>query len=814
MIDRENSFDKAIEIILFALLAFMPFAFGVVHAWSEQVVVVLSMVMCVVFLIKIVLEGQKVYFTWAYIPIAFFVLLAVIQLISLPTAVVSSISPNTAAIKSELLSDLSSGKLGSMTLSFYPNATKHDLRLLIALAAVFFVVFNYFRDAERIKRLLTVIALIGGAVAVLALLQALFGNGKIYWSIDPGVGLAYSGPFVNHSHFGQFMNLSIAAAVGLIFIKFHEAFTGKKIEPVDVFEYLGSREARWIWILVGISIAGIVTIFVSLTRGGIISLLIAGAFTTLVLSSRRSLEGRGWIMALMALGAFICVLYVGFDAVYERLATLRELHDAQGGRLQIVKDISVAWTRFPVFGTGLGTHEVVYPMFDRSTIAALASHAENEYAQAAEETGALGLLSLAAFSVLVWIAYVKNIRTSKRPISSCAYGLGFGLLAIMIHSLSDFGQHLPANSTLSIIYCALLLALAGGVKSNPGPKPVKNNVVWMFVCVVLIGALGWSALAANRARLAERHWEKARLTEQVLRDNSWQGSNEQYIELIGNAAQASNYQTDNVKYAHWLNVYRWHSMSRLTDPNTGEIILPEPSMKFVKMICDELNQARWDCPVYGAVYCIVGQLEKYILQDSSGSERIRQGYRLAPCDPTACFVAGKLDAEEGSIDGSFEKMSRAVKLNPLLFKETADYYIVSHPDLAVALAEENIGRLSYVANSLVKHKVDSELAEQVRGQVVDLLKAKCEEPDVKAWTLASLANVYRSQGNIDKAIEYYRRALTLDYGQISWRLTLARLLADQQRIDEAIHEAKICLRLQPEYEPAKRLIAELSVLTP
>ena len=63
----------------------------------------------------------------------------------------------------------------------------------------------------------------------------------------------------------------------------------------------------------------------------------------------------------MALGAFICVLYIGFDAVYDRLASLRELH-AYKGRWQILKDLSVSFRRFPVLGTGLGTHEVVYPL--------------------------------------------------------------------------------------------------------------------------------------------------------------------------------------------------------------------------------------------------------------------------------------------------------------------------------------------------------------------------------------------------------------------------------------------------------------------
>jgi tetratricopeptide (TPR) repeat protein len=753
--------------------------------------------------------------------VALFVLIAVFQLIPLPGGAVSVISPGTAAVKKELLGDLpnSSELLKSMTLSFYSNATKHDLRLIVAIAAVFFVVVNVYRRTERIKRLLAAIAIIGGAITLLALAQNLFGNGKIYWIVPTAYGEAYSGTFVNHSHYGQFINLSIGAAIGLIMVKVHGAFTGKKITPPLVFEYLGSPAAKLMWFLVAMIIIGMATVFMSLTRGGMVSMFIAAGFTTLALSSQRSLKGRGWIMALMALGAFICVLYIGFDAVYDRLASLRELHQAQGGRWQIVKDISLAWCKFPVFGTGLGTHEVVYPMFDRSTIAALAAHAENEYAQAAEETGLMGLTALVCFGILVWANYIRNIRNDSVPICSAAYGLGFGLLAIMLHSLSDFGQHIPANAFLSAVFCALLLGLIpAGQKKNPTVKVVEasqlSKSLRIAVLVCASGVWAWALLGANSARLAEARWKKALAAEQGLMEKDWQASDEEYIDLLSNAAAAADYQPDNVKYRHWLNVYRWRSISRITDANTGAIIIPEQTMEFVRRIVHELHNARMLCPTYGATYCVVGQLEKFTLDDPNGAERIRKGFQLAPCDPTACFVAGLLDAEEQQIDASFEKFSRAIQLDGRFFQSVADVYInhVSRPDLAVAIAGDNTGWLSHIANTLAGTEEHEDIVEEALARVVELLREKCSEPDAPAWAFASMANIYRKEKDNEAAIEHYRRALALDYGQIHWRFALARLLAETERITDAIHEARICLRLRPEFKAAEKLIADLSIL--
>ena len=81
-----------------------------------------------------------------------------------------------------------------------------------------------------------------------------------------------------------------------------------------------------------------------------------------------------------------------------------------------------------------------------------------------------------------------------------------------------------------------------------------------------------------------------------------------------------------------------------------------------------------------------------------------------------------------------------------------------------------------------------------------------------ASALASLANIFRKNQDDEAAIEHYRRALNMDYGQVQWRYALAKLLAETGRVQEAEHEARICLQLSPQFKAAKKLIEELSVL--
>ncbi len=821
---RGDPFGRAIEWLLAGLVVFTPLAFGAVQAWSEELVVLLAAALSVCFLLRMrATVYTPVGWTWAYVPITAFLLVALVQLIPVPASLVRLVSPHTVALKTQLLGDLPDAErvLSNMTVSFYPYATRHDLRLVLALGVVFVVVLNVYQRPDQIIRLLGVIAAAGAGVILLALAQDLAGNGRIYWFVPTPQGTARSGPFVNHSHYAQYVSLSMGAALGLAFVKLHEGFTHRHRAPAPVAEYLSSPEARPVWAISAMVVLGAASVFLSMSRGGMVSILMAGACTTLILSLRHPLKGPAWMMVLFALAAFACVLYIGFDAVYDRLATLGNLRQSSGGRWQILEDVAVAWTRFPLLGTGLGTHEVVYPMFERAVVPELAAYAENEYAQAAEETGVVGLMALTIFGGIVWFHYVRATRMGHVPVYSAAYGLGFGLIAVLVHSLSDFGQHVPANAILSTIFCALLIRLARGTEETRTAHTAtvmtrRAAGVWVAVLAGVCLAGGWALMDANRARVGEGHWKRALAAEHNLITRQWQGSNEEYAYLIGHAAKATNAERGNVKYRHWLNVYRWQSISRTTDPNTGNLVMSPQALAFAQRITEELSDTRVLCPTFGATWCVLGQLERTVLgREEQGARHIQMGRRLAPCDATTCLVAGTLHAEEGDLDGAFEDWHRAVQLEDDLYREVAlmCLRLFQQPQRVLELVGENTGRLLWLAEALEGAPVSAGLAQEVNQKVAELLRRKCQEAQAPADACASLAAICRREGNIEEAIRLYRRALASNFGRYEWHYRLASLLAGKGLAEEAVQEAKICLRLGPSYEPAKKLLADLSLHT-
>ena len=825
---------RVIEWLLAAVLVFGPLAFGTSDPWSEQVVLSLIGAMLTLFLLRLIVSRTvRFVWSWAYLPVAVFVLIAGFQLIPLPASVVQALSPNTFTIKAELLTGLrlSGLNLSSMTLSFYPHATRHDLRLVLGVVGVFVIVTNCYPSRTAIKRLLTVIAATGGLVAAIAIGQFVAQTDKIYGIVPSGHSLADAGPFVNHSNFAQFMNLSVGAAVALLFMRVRETFSGHT-QLTTVFDELGSRRSLSLWGLFSVIVLGIIAVLVSLSRGGIVSMLVAAAVIVCLLTfGGTSHRGRGKLIAITVLLAFACVLYIGFDAVYQRMATLHDLGGASGGRWQMLKDISAVWLLFPFLGTGLGTYQVVYPMFDSSTIANVAGHAENEYAQALAETGLVGFLALVGFGALVGIAFLRNCRRFKMPLNVANYGLGFGLIAVLVHSLSDFGQHLPANAILTATFCALILNISrSGGHPSPDSKMTPSadysplQARWCAPTLMKIGILsifmfGWIHLlsGANQARLAESHWQRALDVEEHLASLDWQGTDAQFIELLSETQDAVACAPERVDLHHWLNIYRWQSISRMADPNTGQVLILPETVEYTKQIVNELKQAILLCPTYGPAYSLLGELETLVLGDPNGPDHVQTGYTLAPCNAAACFVAGSFDALQGKTQEAYAKLHRAVALDGKYFMEAVTSCLrdLNDPNLALQLAGDNIHRLGQVATLLTQWSDGANAQSDIAlSKARERLVSKSLQPDASAGVFASLATVYTKEDEHDLATECYQKALVLDYGQIGWRYNLARLLATQGRYNEALHEAKICLRLNSEYLPAKRLAQELAVKAP
>ena len=822
--DTDSGWDWFFFVTLALLLLLAPISLGIVEAWSELVAVTLAAVLALGLLARLWLQpdfrGAR---TRAYLPLGFIVGLIIFQLLPLPEGVLQVISSKSVDLRANLLGELMPRGEEGLTLSLYPYETAHDLRMALIFIAVFATVASVFRSEPQIKRALWGIFLLGCAEAVVALLQILTLSRKIHWIYGEGGSIVTAGSFVNHSHFCQFMNLALGAGVAILLVRMKE--DGQR-DRGQVSRLVDLRGDRYLRPLAGIVLC-VVAVLTSMSRNGAISLLLASGVIAVALYRRGVISTRGWLLAIVPWAVVLIVFLTCFDTIYERFATLED-QDSLGGRLELTRGVLRAWADFPLLGSGLGTHEYLFPLYDSSTVSSMAEHADNDWAQLLEEFGLLGAGAVVTFVLVIFGIAARLMIYGTSSLSTAAFGLTLGLLATAWHSLSDFGQHLPGVFTLTASISGLIVAIAQyergqqgapGRRENSGPPnrdAGRNLPLLAILSMLTVAVSGWALTTAFKSSRAESWASVAYAMEQRIADDEWIENEADFSDLLVAAEQAASFEPGNVRHGHLLNLYRWAAISRNSDGESGKLLLSEESLTFVSRIADELALLRIVCPLYGPVYGLEGELRTFVLGEESGKQLIIDAARLNPFDAATSFTAGQLAAREGRWDDADALLGRTVMLDPRLYRDVASRLVreFNRVELAQQLAGNDYRRLKALAaildaSDLAEHK---QAATDLETLALQRLKELVAKEEASAGEIYTLARIELDAENSELGIKLLRRALTLEYGRVSWRLLLARTLRDQGDYDQALREARIAKRLSRRKQVAERLIEEIFAL--
>ena len=247
-----------------------------------------------------------------------------------------------------------------------------------------------------------------------------------------------------------------------------------------------------------------VSVALSLSRGGLLTLL---GCIALLLVIRPASFGRlsSWSVPALASAAIALALliWMGFDRVESRLATVWKGEALEQSRMPIWVDSWPLVPQFPLLGTGFGTFRFVEPLNRQHTASIFVhEHAHNEYLEALIEGGILRLaISLAAVILVVSYGYRAVRRHQGGSFGGLALGGLFGFAALALQSAGDFGLHLPAIAVLASVLAAQLMAAgeeepAGA--SGEEPESAREEgayVLRLRGLAPLVGALTAASLA-------------------------------------------------------------------------------------------------------------------------------------------------------------------------------------------------------------------------------------------------------------------------------------------------------------------------------
>jgi len=228
------------------------------------------------------------------------------------------------------------------------------------------------------------------------------------------------------------------------------------IPPGLAIQILGGERRDQLPLVTLFTLLPIGALFLSASRGGIISFVSEVAFLTILIVARRREKKVLGAAALILTLAAILVSWLGIGAALDRFATYKKLETSEGRRVEMLHDTLLIFQDHRILGTGLGTLQEVFPLYETAYDGLIVNHSHNDYAEALAETGAIGGLCGLVFLVsLFWMAWkILNVEGDPR---SFAYHAGalVACLGLLVHAGVDFNFHIPSNALIFLLQSVL-----------------------------------------------------------------------------------------------------------------------------------------------------------------------------------------------------------------------------------------------------------------------------------------------------------------------------------------------------------------------
>jgi len=383
---------------LSALLIFAVLAFGGVDQWAIVILEIGSALLLLFWIWPQISSGRlKLKANRLYAPVVLFGLIIVVQVV--------------------------------FGLSAYVHVTRFELWKYGAYGSLFLLA----NQCERVggHRLLTILAAFGFIVALFALVQYLAYNGKIYW-VWPALPNSF-GPYVDHSHYAGLMEM---------------------LTPIPLAMALtddAKRHRQLLWMAAGTLMAA--TIFICGSRGGMTAFAVQIMFLAGLFVTRRS-RRTAWTLFAICLAIATFVFWIDSGRVLKQLGSMWDPLSMMS-RLEVARDVPRMVRLRPIAGWGLGVFPIIYPQYRSFSTNLVVNQAHNDYLQALVETGILGFACVVWFIVNLYRSGLRSFRAHSRVAAVRALGPLVGCTGILVHSLSDFNLHIPANAALFFVLCGI-----------------------------------------------------------------------------------------------------------------------------------------------------------------------------------------------------------------------------------------------------------------------------------------------------------------------------------------------------------------------
>ena len=471
-------------IFLF-LLIFTPLAFGTVELWSVTIMEA-SCFVAVLFYFYNEKSIKSIYEVPGLVPLIFILCYMFLQMIPLPAGLVGFLSPKTLALYEGTIGIVEMP--GWLTLSVNPRSTLGEFFRFTAYASFYVLAVQLLTDRKRLKQTVLIVLSLCAFIALQAILQKYLDNGRIYWLREAPSNSSFTGPFVYHNHFAGYVEMLAPVAIALFFryrplMNYGDSLQQRLVNALS-HPYFNT------YLLLGfIAVLLSVSIFVSMSRGGMISFVLSSFLLLAVLAKKEKNNNLIYLALLLLAVILIAIGWFGWDAIDQRFGMMFDNNgDLQKARLLIWEDAIGTIKDFFFTGTGWGTFGNIYPTYRTYIENRFAYHAYNDFIETLTNGGFVSLVLICWFFVSVIRQIVKVLV--KRRDSYAIYltwGSLAGILAVIFHAVADFNFQNGANGLYFFFLLALAVSSAHTHTHGIEPTILKAKKISNIGYIVLIG---------------------------------------------------------------------------------------------------------------------------------------------------------------------------------------------------------------------------------------------------------------------------------------------------------------------------------------
>ncbi len=782
---NRTSKQTAKRLFFFALV-FPPLAFGTVEPWSYAVMEIAVAGALLVCLVRGMADNRPV----SEVPGLFFVVLmlgwVLFQLVPLPPDLVRILSP--AAFNAHQNAVPGGESHLWMTLSVHPRATLAEFFRYATYAAIYILTVQLLANRDVLRQTVFAVTVFGALLAFSSILQLYLTMDMALWVRHVPVNSMIVGPYICHNHYAGLMAMIFPVVLALFL------FLKPRIRNTSILKGIKevvSQEKANIHILVGTAaLLIVVSIVLSLSRGGMISTCLALlVFTALLLKKRISRTSR-LLITLIVILACLCVSWFGWEPIIERFSELKNKTGAiENSRLDYWKDSVRIIRAYPFTGSGFGTFKDIYHSYQSIGENHYVDHAHNDYLELLAEGGAIGFLLFAAFLAAWLIKSYRTFKTRRDPYSIYIYiGSLAGVSAMICHSVSDFNMQIGANGLWFFFLLGLAVSAANTRMQLPEPATklaAINDKRGRNLLLVFSGALFVAVLVFSGINLAGSFYYTHIADYQMDLDTP--DADLKKIRSI--ASLAARFDPRNAAYVYAAADASW----LLSDREAAEA-------GFLRAI--RLN------PVKALYYKRYGLFLTQAGETDRAERMLELSVRYDPVRSDNALEYGALLISQGKKEEGARQLRRAIELN----KDTIRYALGTMAVAGFTIEEMRRAMPDLPAAAVAFGKfLDSagepEAAENSYRHALDLMAAG------RGFRHSDIYRIYRffkNQGRTQAAMEVMQRAEALLPRDAGIKIMLGDLYKAQGIFYKAKAKYEAALLIEPGNERAIKRIKELS----